>query len=278
VSTLRRSAPAAALALLSLLTTACAESRPVAAPPPSTAHAAGSTITHETPAPSPALRAILAEPDRGPKDRALDAGRRPAELFAFGGVHAGSRVVELGAWEGYGAELLARAVAPDGKVWAVDPPDFDKYTHATWEERAKRSAFARIERVARSYDDPLPPGTPPADVAFVTLFYHDMVWLGVDRAKMNAALYRALAPGGALVIVDHSAKTGQGITVAKTLHRIEQSVVVDEVTRAGFVLEAESDFLRHPEDPRDWSASDEAPMEKRGTSDRFALRFRKPRS
>jgi len=161
-------------------------------------------------------------------------------------------------------------------VWAIDPPDFDKYTHAAWEERAKRTPFARIERVARPYDDPLPPGTPPADVAFVTLFYHDMVWLGVDRAKMNAALYRALAPGGALVIVDHSAKAGQGISVAKTLHRIEQSVVVDEVTRAGFVLEAESDFLRHPEDPRDWSASDHAPMEKRGTSDRFALRFKKP--
>lgn len=80
-----------------------------------------------------------------------------------------------------------------------------------------------------------------------------MVWLGVDR----------------------DAKAGQGTTVAKSLHRIEQSVVVQEVTRAGFVLEAESDFLRHPEDPRDWSASDEAPPEKRGTSDRFALRFRK---
>ena len=64
--------------------------------------------------------------------------------------------------------------------------------------------------------------------------------------------------------------------MTKSLHRIEESVVKDEVTRAGFALDAESDMLRHPEDTRDWSASDEAPPEKRGTSDRFVLRFRKP--
>jgi predicted methyltransferase len=93
---------------------------------------------------------------------------------------------------------------------------------------------------------------------------------------MNAALFAALKPGGVLVVVDHSAKKGEGTGVAKSLHRIEESVVLDEVKKAGFVLDGESDFLRHPEDPRDWSASDEAPMEKRGTSDRFALRFKKP--
>jgi predicted methyltransferase len=235
------------------------------APPPAVAAA---------PAPVPA--SILTEPDRGPKDRQLDAGRKPVELFNFAGVHAGARVAEIGAWEGYGAELLARAVGPEGKVYAVDPPEFDKYTKGAWAERSARPVIARVVRLARPYDDPLPPGTPPLDFAFVTLFYHDMVGLKVDRDKMNAALFKALKPGGVLVIVDHSAKKGEGTSVAKSLHRIEESVVVDEVKKAGFVLDGESDFLRHPEDPRDWSASDEAPMEKRGTSDRFALRFKRP--
>ena len=158
----------------------------------------------------PRVTAITQRAHRDAKDRALDAGRKPAELFAFGGVRPGSKVAEIGAWEGYGAELLARAVAPDGKVYAVDPPEFDKYTRKVWDNCAKRPAFARIVRVARPYDDPLPEGTPPLDVAFVTLFYHDMVWLKVDRDAMNAALFRALKPGGALVIVDHSAKPGEG--------------------------------------------------------------------
>ncbi|MEO6418225.1 MAG: SAM-dependent methyltransferase, partial [Polyangiaceae bacterium] len=83
-------------------------------------------------------------------------------------------------------------------------------------------------------------------------------------------------PGGAFVVVDHSANAGEGIKVVKTLHRIEERVVREEILSAGFVLEAESEFLRHPDDKRDWSASDEAPKEKRGTSDRFALRFKKP--
>ena len=45
----------------------------------------------------------------------------------------------------------------------------------------------------------------------------------VDRAKMNKKMFAALKPGGFLVIADHSAKPGDGTTVAKTLHRIEES-------------------------------------------------------
>jgi predicted methyltransferase len=219
---------------------------------------------------------ILAAPDRSSDDRALDRGRRPLELFAFAGVKPGMKVAEIGAWKGYTSELLARAVAPDGVVYAQDPADFEKETRASWDERMKRPAAAHIVRVARPYEDPLPANTPPLDAIFTVLFYHDLVWLGVDRAKMNAALFRALKPGGVLVVADHSARPHEGVKVAKSLHRIEQSVVVDEITRAGFVLAGESDILRHPEDPRDWSASDEAPPEKRGTSDRFVLRFKKP--
>ena len=58
--------------------------------------------------------------------------------------------------------------------------------------------------------------------------------------------------------------------------KMMKAVVIDELRSAGFVLEADSDFLRHPEDARDWSCSDEAPADKRGKSDRFVLRFRKP--
>ncbi len=223
------------------------------------------------------FRPLLAAPDRSQEDRALDEGRRPAEMFAFAGVQPGMRVAEIGAWKGYTAELLARAVAPNGTVYAEDPPEFDKYTKDTWAERAKRGPFARIVRVARPYDDPLPPETAGTlDAVFVILFYHDMVWLKVDRAKMNAAIFRALKPGGTLVVADHSARPNEGVTVAKSLHRIEESVVRDELTKAGFVLTAETDLLRHPEDTHDWSASDEAPADKRGKSDRFVLRFKRP--
>jgi predicted methyltransferase len=93
---------------------------------------------------------------------------------------------------------------------------------------------------------------------------------------MNAAVMRALKPGGVYGIVDHSARAGTGAADVETLHRIEESELVGDVERAGFELAASADFLRNPDDPRDWSASPRTAGEKRGTSDRFVLRFVKP--
>ena len=42
----------------------------------------------------------------------------------------------------------------------------------------------------------------------IVLFYHDTVWMGVDRDKMNKAVFDALKHGGQYVVVDHSALEG----------------------------------------------------------------------
>jgi predicted methyltransferase len=98
----------------------------------------------------------------------------------------------------------------------------------------------------------------------------------IDRAKMNKAVFESLKPGGFYEIVDHSARAGAGTSVAQSLHRIEEKTLIDEVTKAGFKLAAEADFLKNPKDARDWNASPVAAKEKRGTSDRFVLKFVKP--
>ncbi|RYZ40525.1 MAG: SAM-dependent methyltransferase, partial [Myxococcaceae bacterium] len=58
--------------------------------------------------------------------------------------------------------------------------------------------------------------------------------------------------------------------------RIDEKVVHEEVEAAGFKLQEETDVWRNPEDTRDWNSSPGAAGERRGTSDRFALRFVKP--
>ncbi len=93
---------------------------------------------------------------------------------------------------------------------------------------------------------------------------------------MNRAIFAALKPGGIYGIVDHSARIGAGLTEVKTLHRIERRVLEEEVTKAGFVLASEGNFLRVPGDTLDWSTSPSTAGEKRGTSDRFVLAFKKP--
>jgi predicted methyltransferase len=221
-------------------------------------------------------RAVDAD-DRMPADRALDAGRHPAETLSFFGIAPGMRVAELGAGTGYTSELLARVVGPDGTVYAQNSPFIlERFAAEPWKARLERPVMKPVVRVDRPFDDPLPPEAHDLDAVVCVLFYHDTVWMSVDRDRMNRAVFEALAPGGVYGIVDHSAHPGAGVDDVRTLHRIEESVVRNEVERAGFRLAATADFLRHPEDERDWNASPGAAGARRGTSDRFVLLFVKP--
>jgi predicted methyltransferase len=237
-----------------------------------------SSSTPAATSPSAAAQAIVAAPDRLEADRALDAGRHPAALLEFVGVQPGMKVAELMAGGGYTTELLARAVGPTGVVYGENPHVvLERFAENPWSERLARPVNKNVVRVDRELDDPLPPEATHLDAVVSNIIYHDTVWLGTDRAKMNAAIFRALEPGGVYVVLDSSAKPGTGVNDAQTLHRIDEQTVRSEVLAAGFQLGAESDVWRNPEDTRDWNSSPKAAGERRGTSDRFALKFVKPR-
>jgi predicted methyltransferase len=222
--------------------------------------------------------AIVAAPDRSDADRALDTGRRPAELLRFIDVRQGMHVADLMSGGGYTAELLARAVGPTGVVYSQNNKLIvDKFADKPWSARLATPAMKNVRRVERELESPLPPEAKNLDLVVMVLFYHDTVWLKTDRDAMNRAIFAALKPGGAYVIVDHSGRPGTGTSEAQTLHRIEEKVVREEVPRAGFKLVAEADFLRNPADPRDWNDSPSAAGGRRGTSDRFVLKFVRPR-
>ena len=224
-------------------------------------------------------QAVVDAPDRMPEDRALDGGRKPVETLEFLRLRSGMRVAELGAGAGYTTELLARSVAPDGVVYAQNPDLFlQRFLKTRWPERLARPAMKNVVRVDREFDDPLPPEANGLDLVLINVIYHDTTYMGVDRARMNKAVFDALKPGGAYVIIDSSAKPGTGTSEGKTLHRIEEQAVRTEVEQAGFLLQAQGDFLRNPQDARDWDSSPAAATQagRRGQSDRFALRFVKP--
>ena len=195
--------------------------------------------------------AVVASPDRSEADRQTDQRRNPELLLGFTGVRPGMRVLDMGAGAGYSTELLARAVGSGGTVYAQDSPAVSPRAKERFDERAKTPAMRNVVRVLRDYDDPLPPGVRDLDLITFFFAYHDTAFMSVDRAKMNRGLFEALKPGGVLVIADHSAQAGAGVSVAKSLHRIEETTLRREIEAAGFRLAAEADFLRHREDPRD---------------------------
>src|SRR5256885_13636905 len=164
------------------------------------------------------LKAVVDAPDRTPEDRALDAGRKPAETLAFLQISPGMRVADLGAGGGYTTELLARAVAPDGVVYAQNPDLFLKnFLKEVWPARLSRPAMKNVVRVDREFDDPLPPEAKDLDRVVMYAIYHDVSYMQVDRDRMNRAIFAALKPGGEFVVVDSSAKAGTGVSDAKTL-------------------------------------------------------------
>ncbi|HYV44373.1 MAG TPA: SAM-dependent methyltransferase [Myxococcaceae bacterium] len=222
--------------------------------------------------------ALVAAPDRMDDDKKMDPGRSPAQLLAFLGVKPGMKVGELVAGRGYTTELLARAVSPGGTVYAENPPVvIQRFLGKSWGERLERPANKDVVRCDRDVEDPFPPEVKDLDLVVTYANYHDAVGLfKANTAKMNAAVFAALKPGGRYAVIDSSAKPGTGAADVETLHRIDEEYVKKEVLAAGFKLERSDDFMRNPSDPRDWNASPNAAGEKRGTGDRFALLFVRP--
>jgi predicted methyltransferase len=101
--------------------------------------------------------------------------------------------------------------------------------------------------------------------------YHDLGHMGVDRNRMNVAVFAGLKPGGVYVIADHAGRPGTGISESGTLHRIEEDFLRREVEAAGFRLQAQGDFLRNPADPRNKNTPEPAQPK-----DEFVLKFVKP--
>ena len=219
-------------------------------------------------APLPDYGALISDPVRTDGDRQQDARRKPLELLRFAQVRAGMNVMDVSAGGGYTTQLLALAVGAQGTVWAQTPKPRESF-----EKRLAAHPQANMRALVRPFEDPYPSDAPRLDLITFILNYHDVANEAVDRAVMDRRLFEALKPGGHLVLVDHAAASGSGLRDTKTLHRIDEDVVLKELERAGFVLEERSDFLRNPSDPRTAAFFDMKDV----PTDRFALRFVRPR-
>ena len=221
---------------------------------------------------TPAIQAVVDSPDRSEDDRETDQRRHPGKMLAFIGVKPGMSALDIGTGRGYTAELLARSVGSGGSVLAQnDTTIVERFLKGNTPPRFGKPVMSNVTYVVRPYDDPFPQGSGPFDLITIMFVYHDMEWLGRDRAAMNKRFFDALKPGGLVVVVDHAGNPGTGVSESRTTHRIEESVVREEFAVAGFELAGEALFLRNAEDPRTQSF-----RQMDTQSDRFVLKFRKP--
>ena len=227
-------------------------------------------------APSPAITAAVADPGRPAADSARDAKRYPAETLEFAGIKPGQMVGDFIMGGGYFTRIIAKTVGNKGKVYAFQPANFIKFRPAyADEQKTVAAAYANVVPLTSDFSAVSFPK--PLDVIITVQNYHDLhlgAWPADTAAKVDSALFKALKPGGTLVVIDHSAADGSGLRDAGTLHRIDPVTVRAELEAAGFKYDGTSDLLRDPADPRTKNVFD---PEIRGKTDQFALRFRKPR-
>jgi predicted methyltransferase len=215
-------------------------------------------------APARNYRDILVSPDRPDNEKAIDQVRKPDEVMAFYGVKAGDKVADLMASRGYYTAILSLVVGKDGVVYSAN-----QAPRAELHERLKRPSMANVRILDGPFDKLALPQDGSLDFVLIHLDYHEIA--RDVRPEMNRRVFAALKPGGAYGVVDHSAKEGEGNTVAKTLHRMDKNLVIKEATAVGFRLDKEGTMLQRPDDTRDFNV-----VKIRDKSDRFVLKFVKP--
>jgi predicted methyltransferase len=224
-----------------------------------------------SPAIAAAIAAAVADPARPDTDKERDANRKPAETVAFAGVKPGMTIAELAPGRGYYTRILAKAVGPTGKVYAV----------VTSAQAARPGALDALNALAAQYpnvkvvtvDYPTMMLPEKADMFWTTENYHDFHnGPTADIAALDKAVFNNLKPGGIFYVEDHSAAPGAGLAATSQYHRMDEAVAKSELTAAGFKLDGEGDLLRNPADNKAASNSETGHF----ASDRFMLRMKRP--
>ena len=207
----------------------------------------------------------LNDPGRPDIDKFRDDRRKPGATVTFAGVAPGMVIAELIPGTGYFTRILSKVVGDSGRIYTIP---FREPRAAASRALAENQSYANITLVNGT---PTNFGLPEkVDLVWTTQNYHDVRNL---HAQINRQVFESLRPGGTYFIVDHSAKPNAE-EESISLHRIDKQIVIQQVTEVGFVLEAESDILRNPNDDLTLQVFE---RDLNRNTDQFVLKFQKPR-
>lgn len=144
----------------------------------------------------------------------------------------GSVVAEIGAGSGAVSIAAAGKVGPTGHVYSteIDPKNLGKIRRAV--QKAGLQNVTVVE--AKPDDTGLPAGC--CDIVFMIGVYHHFN----APAATDASIFRALRPGGRLVIVDFRPTrwlwlfTPKGVPANRGGHGIPEDILESELSQAGF--------------------------------------------
>ncbi len=246
------------------------------------------------------LEAAIEGTHRSEAHRARDRWRHPAETLTFFGIRPDMHVVEI--WpgkSGWYTEILAPYLADHGQLTvAVFGDQTDQYRDFMLD--ANKAFAAKLDADPDVYEAVAvtslwapgqvtlaPPGSQDMILTFRNL--HNWMRWGQTEAVL-AACYEALKPGGILGVTDHRSPEGRAVDPEARNGYVDQAAAIRLIEAAGFEFAESSEINANPRDTADhpsgvWTLpptltlgdTDRDKYLAIGESDRFTLRFVKPR-
>ncbi len=164
---------------------------------------------------------------RQEREQAVREGPQLAELLA---LKPGMVVADVGAGGGAMSVVLAKWLGPGGRVYATDIRAEQLAEIRAAVAEGALSNVVVLEGAEASTNLP----SACCDAIFLRDVYHHLT----RPHEFNASLLAALKPGGRLAVIDFPPDPGSpipaGVPSDRGGHGIPTSIVVAEVTRAGF--------------------------------------------
>ncbi len=261
---------------------------------------AGCASTTSRVATATQIDTALAGSHRSPANRARDVYRHPRQTLLFFGIRPEMTVVEMDPGAGWYTEILAPLLRDRGRLLvALTPADPANANAGASRGYARFQGFlAQSPQIFGKVElAPMAPGRQPiaapgtADMVLTFRSIHGWMEADVDEAPAAFAdMFKVLKPGGVLGVVEHRGNATTAQDPKARSGYVNQSYAIKLIENAGFRLVATSEINANPKDTKDYPGGvwtlpptlaegdkDRARYVAIGESDRFTLKFVKPR-
>ena len=231
------------------------------------------------------LEKAVKQAHRSDADKSRDSNRKPIETLEFFGFRDDMKVLEILPGGGWYTEILAPALAEEGQLYLWFYGDF--LSDHLKNKKGFKKAFKTLNFLPFSEDEIEYTGkyhgkyplafeepsfdAPPLDMVLNIRAQH--VFTDEAQQNLNKAVFKALKPGGTYAIIDHTRRHMEK-EYEENWRRIDPVKVIRDAQQAGFVLESFSDLHYQADDELRYEVGRPSVQ---GHTDRFTLKFRKPR-
>jgi predicted methyltransferase len=157
------------------------------------------------------VTAAVAGANRPDADKQRDDGRKPAETIAFAGLKPGQSIADFLPGTGYYDRIFSGVVGAKGHVYAFYPAEMKAFSKSPLPADGTKpfDKYDNVTSVSTPANDFALPA--PVDMVWISDNYHDIhdpFFAPAEAAKVNAAVFKALKPGGIYLVLDHAGAGG----------------------------------------------------------------------